>query len=281
MIVKRFSLFLSLGALVFAATCFPTASSLAQQTGNVQVSVQQQQLSNGQVYYQYSVKNGSTKPITQVAIGWDYYHSVSQLTLPPNGWTENLGLATGSVYAPGGWVPALVTTEERPTFRLSWTRDGGSDLQPGSTTSGFSVIVPQASTPYLTSNWTVVFADSTAASGVLIQGSQPTITGRIATATHGGGQLNLEIELANAGGANATNVVISQILPRTLAGSGTATLVSPAVPVALGNLAPGATARINIVLAVPPTVKQLSIVESGSFGASSRFSIAQSEFTRF
>jgi hypothetical protein len=72
---------------------------------------------------------------------------------------------------------------------------------------------------------------------------------------------------------------INQITLRTLSGSGTVTLTSPTVPVAVGSLAIGATTMVPLTFNVPSTVTRFSVTEGGTIsdpsGNGYSYSIAQ------
>jgi len=49
-----------------------------------------------------------------------------------------------------------------------------------------------------------------------------------------------------------------------LSGAGQVTLSSPTLPINVGALAPGASATVTLVLTVPSTVTNLSLIEPGT-----------------
>lgn len=77
----------------------------------------------------------------------------------------------------------------------------------------------------------------------------------------------------------AQAVNINQITLRTLSGTGTVTLASPALPAALGPLAVGASLTVPLTLNVPATVTRFSVTETGTLvdasAKTSNYSIAQ------
>jgi hypothetical protein len=79
-----------------------------------------------------------------------------------------------------------------------------------------------------------------------------------------GTTLTLTITVKNNGTGNGQNLLVNQVVLRTLGGSGTATLTSPILPLSVGNLALGATAPITLKLNVPSTVTKLSVTLNGT-----------------
>ncbi len=141
----------------------------AQAFLNDKVTVKSQKtFANRKVNYHYQVINNSSKKIVWFAIGYDYYHGIAELKVPPVGWTFESGIPQNSTKSPGNWNVNLVTTEESKYIYLEWQNKGSSDILPGQVVSGFSVTVPQADDCYLTAHWTVFFADSDIASRRLV-----------------------------------------------------------------------------------------------------------------
>ena len=92
----------------------------------------------------------------------------------------------------------------------------------------------------------------------------------------------VELKLTNTGTGNAKNIKITGIVLRALAGTGSVTLNSPALPYTVANLDVGASVTIKVYVTVPATVTRYSMTENGTFqdvaGTSLSFSIAQSIF---
>jgi hypothetical protein len=92
----------------------------------------------------------------------------------------------------------------------------------------------------------------------------------------------VDLQLTNNGIGAATKIVISSIVPRTLAGAGTVTYTGQSPPYSLGGLQPGSAARVTLTFKVPPTVKKFSVSEAGtvqdSTGGTQEFAIAQVVF---
>lgn len=114
---------------------------------------------------------------------------------------------------------------------------------------------------------------------------QPRISGAIASKTVVSQTatqkiLLVDLKLTNTGTGHARNVVIKQLVPRTLYGSGTAVLTGPALPIAVGNLDVGASTITRLSFTVPATATRFSITENGSvqdaLGTSFNYSVVQS-----
>ena len=99
------------------------------------------------------------------------------------------------------------------------------------------------------------------------------------------GTMYIELKITNSGTGDAINLKINALNLKTLMGSGSPTYnstLSPALPLPVGNLKPGASATLKIYLNVPSTVKRFSITESGTvqdvIGTSSAFQVGQAIF---
>jgi predicted extracellular nuclease len=104
------------------------------------------------------------------------------------------------------------------------------------------------------------------------------LTGRLVSQTpRAGGQMTVTLQISNAGTGNARNVVLDQIVPRTLTGTGTITLATP-LPIAVGDVAAGQSTLVTVTLNVPTTVTRFSLTANGGFADASatayRFSTA-------
>jgi predicted extracellular nuclease len=102
------------------------------------------------------------------------------------------------------------------------------------------------------------------------------LVGHIVGSTGHGATVDLQI--TNTGGGMAHDVVLDQIVFRTLAGTGTVSLQSP-LPIAIGRLAPGESRTVTLALNVGPNVTRFSMTENGaltsSAGARLSFSMVQ------
>lgn len=123
----------------------------------------------------------------------------------------------------------------------------------------------------------------TAAADVTVIIGQPRLSGKIAAkGRETSGALYLDLNLTNTGTGNARNIMLNQVLLRTLSGTGTVTYnttLSPALPYSAGNLDVGATSVIRLYFNVPSTVTKFSITENGTVrnvvGTSYNYSIGQ------
>lgn len=242
-------------------------AALAQVTPDVSVLVSQQLRPDGTAFYQYKVINNSSLAIVGLAVGSDYYHGTSELPVYPLGWSFDSGIPAESVTSPIGWSANVITTEESPLVELEWRNGGVSDIQPNQVATGFGVVVPAPNTLYLNSHWTVFFADATAASSTLIVNGDPRIAAKIiASRQQSPSQWVISLEITNNGSGTAQNINLTRITFRTLAGTGTVSMVSPTLPAAIGDLDAGAKARLDLALTVPGSVKKFSIIENGTLG---------------
>jgi hypothetical protein len=241
------------------------AVTWAQQASNVIVIAGRQKPQDGRVTYSYRVVNNSSQRITGLAIGSDSVHGVPELSVLPSGWTFESGAPAGALASPAHWSATVIATEESPLIEIEWRNDGTADLLPGQTAAGFSVTVPSSSTLYLVSHWTVFFGDSTAASGLLVQEGNPRISIGVSSATRlDSGRISVVLNLKSAGVGAARGLSIGRFVVRTLSGSGTATVVSPSVPIAVGDLRTGEESAVTLVLNVPASINKLSIAEQGA-----------------
>jgi uncharacterized repeat protein (TIGR03803 family) len=97
-----------------------------------------------------------------------------------------------------------------------------------------------------------------------------------------GTTLTLTLMVTNAVTAGAQNILIDDAPVTTLAGTGTVTLMSPSLPLSVGNLAIGANTPVTLTLDVPATVTKFSVSESGTlqdpFGDVYNFALGQVVF---
>jgi len=119
-----------------------------------------------------------------------------------------------------------------------------------------------------------------ASTSVTVTAGTPAISGSVV----GKGDINpakhfYDLRFTNTGTANASNVVLTQFSFKVLSGKGNVSYDSPKLPIALGDLAVGASKTVRVFLTVPPPVDQFSITESGQFknpaGATIQFSTQQ------
>jgi hypothetical protein len=115
----------------------------------------------------------------------------------------------------------------------------------------------------------------------------PTGTAAISGSVVGKGAINpslhfYDLLFTNTGSGSASNIVLKQFSFKTLSGRGNVsydTTRSPKLPIAMGDLAVGASTTVRVFLSVPPPVIQFSITESGEFktpaGTTIQFSTQQ------
>lgn len=92
----------------------------------------------------------------------------------------------------------------------------------------------------------------------------------------------VDLRIVNSGTGNARDLRITELLPRTLAGSGAVTLNAarnPTLPIVVNSLPAGQATTMRIYLDVPPTVTRFSLTENGTVvdvaGTLFRYSTAQ------
>lgn len=207
---------------------------------------------------------------------------------------------------PKSQVSPLSATQACANFQVNWS---GSDI--GSGLGGFTVFASDSNgafQPWLsnttasgavyqgvvghkysfyslaTDNAGNVEAPKTAAESVtnLISAGScgpPSLGVQVTDTFLTGNTLTVTLKLTNSGVTDALAVNINQITARTLAGSGTVTLSTPALPIPVGALGVGASQTITLTLNVPSSVTRFSLVESGTLidihGTSFNYSIAE------
>ena len=111
------------------------------------------------------------------------------------------------------------------------------------------------------------------------QSGTPRLDGTVRWTAGAPGTLNVDLLLANTGTGSARAVRIDKVALRTLSGSGTPSLVAPALPLAVGDIAAGASATVRLQVAVPAGVRRFALTETGQltdgYGRVSAFSINQ------
>jgi hypothetical protein len=126
----------------------------------------------------------------------------------------------------------------------------------------------------------------TATASVTVIVGTPAISATVtAKGVHSAGIRFYDVKFTNSGNGLARTVRVNQITLRTLSGTGAVTYnpsLSPALPVSLGDLAPGTSTTVRIYLNVPATVTRFSITENGQYlrvnGATFNFSTSQAVF---
>jgi hypothetical protein len=118
---------------------------------------------------------------------------------------------------------------------------------------------------------------------VIAPSGTPTISGKLAsTSVAFSADAEVDVTLSDIGTGNAASAALTKLTLRTLSGNGQVTLVSPALPVSVGNLAVGASITVRLFLSIPSTVTRFSITESGTVqdtvGRPYNFSTSQQVF---
>jgi hypothetical protein len=108
---------------------------------------------------------------------------------------------------------------------------------------------------------------------------QPRLYAKVVAQGRTAGALFADVQFTNTGTGNARNLTISQIAFRTLSGTGTVSLNSTSVPIALGSLDVGTSTTVRLFLNVPSTVTRFGVIEGGTvndvIGTNYSFSVAQ------
>ncbi|MGA2581371.1 MAG: SBBP repeat-containing protein [Bryobacteraceae bacterium] len=95
-------------------------------------------------------------------------------------------------------------------------------------------------------------------------GGPPSLTGSATVQSLSGTILTLALQITNNGTETANNITITKVVPIVLSGVGQVALSSPTLPITVGDLAPGASATVTLVLTMPSTVTNLSLIEPGT-----------------
>jgi hypothetical protein len=85
-----------------------------------------------------------------------------------------------------------------------------------------------------------------------------------------GTQRYINLHVSNEGSGNAPEVAFDLMLASVTRGSGVITVSAPRVPLGLGRLDAGAMTRVRVVLDVPATVQELSLLIAGHCGTVQR-----------
>jgi hypothetical protein len=175
-------------------------------------------------------------------------------------------------------------------FLASGTATDNLDPQPvrlipqvGGVSIGATTLFPNRSTPVL-----FRFQDrsgniGTASADVTVSLGQARLVGAIAGTGMEDGAFYVDLKLSNAGTGNARQLLLTELLSRTLSGSGAVSLDrarSPSFPIAIGSLDVGQAVTVRIFLDIPATVGRFSLTENGTLrdvaGTTYRYSIGQS-----
>ena len=100
-------------------------------------------------------------------------------------------------------------------------------------------------------------------------GPRPALSARISAKAPGTlpDTIEVDVTFTNIGVAAALDARVSAVKTRVLQGAGSVALDSPALPIAIGALAPGASTSVRLVLHVDPGVVRFTLTEEGATGA--------------
>jgi hypothetical protein len=192
---------------------------------------------------------------------------------------------------PVSHASALPAASSCPNFRVSWS---GSDV--GSGLQGFTVYVSDSGGPFtpwlsnttaatgtytgvvghscsfyslatdLTGNVEAAKTSAEASTTVTAANScgPPSLSAQALNVAQSGTTVTASLQLTNTGFTAAQAVNINQITLRTLSGTGTVTLTSPSLPLAVGSLAIGAATTVPLAFNAPTTVTRFSVTEGGT-----------------
>jgi hypothetical protein len=105
--------------------------------------------------------------------------------------------------------------------------------------------------------------------------SSSALTIQAAQLSSSGTETDVLLTLFNAGTLPESSIDLTSISLRTLAGTGQATILSPAQPTLTSGLAAGDSTNVLLKLNIPAGITKLEIVEQGSID------LGQQEATRF
>jgi probable HAF family extracellular repeat protein len=85
------------------------------------------------------------------------------------------------------------------------------------------------------------------------------------THSRSGNTVTVNLKLSNGGPGTAHSVLVNQLLPRLLTGTGAISYTGPSLPISIGDLIPGNFITYSLTFNVPSTVLKFSIAEGVSF----------------
>jgi len=130
-------------ALLFA-NALAFAGSRDEQIANVSVYAHSL---NDKAAYTYTIENTGARPILGFSIGFDHYTGASELS-------DNHPL---EIISPDSWQSRIISLEESPYYEVRWEPIPGMEsLQPGSSKSGFTVVMEDANPHFLDGHWTAI-----------------------------------------------------------------------------------------------------------------------------
>jgi len=134
--------------LISASLLFASASTFAGPRDELvaNVSVYAHTLNN-KVAYTYTIENAGDRPILGFSIGFDHYTGASELS----------GDHPKEVVSPDSWQSRIITLEESPYYEVRWEPGPGAErLAPGSSKTGFTVVMDSANPQLLNGHWTTI-----------------------------------------------------------------------------------------------------------------------------
>ena len=108
---------------------------------------------------------------------------------------------------------------------------------------------------------------------------KPVLSSQTTSQTEVGTLLTLFVNFTNVGSETAQNILLETVSPQTTGGTGTVTLLSPALPLNVGGEAVGGGGTVPFQFNVPATVTEFSVTEAGTLqdlkGNTYKFSVQQ------
>ncbi len=174
----------------------------------------------------------------------------------------------------GNALSGITVTFTAPASGASGTFAGGLTTVTATTAANGQATAPTFTANGTTGSYTVTASApgvSTPASFSLTNtpAGEPQITATTADSGTLNGDYYVDVLVTNTGTGVAKNVTISTVTLKTLSGTGTVTLISPALPDNLGNLNVGASTTVRLFLNAPAGVTRFLMTETGSTGDAS------------
>jgi hypothetical protein len=265
--IGTYNVYVSIDGAPFTVWQQNTTATSSSYTGEV-----------GNTYGFYSIATdlvGNTEPAKSIAEATTMDVAPPAATFSPSSLTfgnEDLGTTSGSksISLSNTGNAALTITSIVPSANFAETNNCGGSVPGGGSCTIKVTFSPTVVASPLTGTLTITDNNNG------VNGSQQTVSlsgvgiGRPSVAilstspSLAGTTLTLTITVTNNGTGNGQNLLLNQVVPKTLGGSGTATLSSPVLPLSVGTLALGANATITLKLNVPSTVTKLSVTLDGT-----------------
>lgn len=134
--------------LISASLLFVNASAFAGPRDALLASVSvYAHTVNNKAAYTYTIENTGDRPIIGFSIGFDHYTGASELS----------GDHPKEVVSPNSWQSRIITLEESPYYEIRWEPSRGAErLMPGSSKTGFTVVMESANSQLLDGHWTAI-----------------------------------------------------------------------------------------------------------------------------